>query len=402
MAAVEVAELDETLDAVRDRIGDVDGLVGHLRAMMRREVADVLSDRERGRPAVPEVLFDDVASGAVGDDRRAEIRRRGCVLVRGTFPVDEARRWDQELGDYLTTNHYLEQYAEREPERAASGVRIYGIYWSRPQIAVRQHERMGVVQSFLETFWAHESHGRRWFEQGRDAGYPDRIRRRAPGERSVGLGPHVDSDSGGGWRVAENHDVYRHVIEGNPEAFDPWDAAFRTSVPVAGVGVAATVFRPFQGWTALTDMHPSDGGLQLLPIPSAMAYGFVRGIADDLAARDAGEELRARRRIAVDDDLLPAMSAIPTVAPGDTIWWHGDLVHGVAEAANDTRWGNVIYVPSAPMCERNAAYAATVYERFVRGASPADFPPEDYEVNYLGRATVDDLNETGRRQMGLE
>ena len=36
------------------------------------------------------------------------------------------------------------------------------------------------------------------------------------------------------------------------------------------------------------------------------------------------------------------------------------------------------------------------------GASPSDFAPEDYEVDWVGRGTLDDLNSVGRKQLGLE
>ena len=43
------------------------------------------------------------------------------------------------------------------------------------------------------------------------------------------------------------------------------------------------------------------------------------------------------------------------------MWWHGDLIHGVGDGTNDERWGNVMYIPAAPWCAKNAAYAAAVW-----------------------------------------
>ena len=47
-----------------------------------------------------------------------------------------------------------------------------------------------------------------------------------------------------------------------------------------------SVFRTFQGWTALSDMQPDDGVLHVIPIPSAMAYVLLRALQDDVAADD--------------------------------------------------------------------------------------------------------------------
>ncbi|MGD3111860.1 YbiU family protein [Streptomyces sp. YGL11-2] len=46
-------------------------------------------------------------------------------------------------------------------------------------------------------------------------------------------------------------------------------------------------------------------------------------------------------------------------------------------------------------------YAADIREAFVTGSSPSDFPAEHHERNWTGRCTLDDLNETGRRGIGL-
>jgi len=60
-----------------------------------------------------------------------------------------------------------------------------------------------------------------------------------------------------------------------------------------------------------------------------------------------------------------------------------------------------MYIPASPHCAKNAAYARACAQAFLSGASPGDFAAEDYEVNWAGRATVDDLNRTGRAQLGL-
>src|SRR5690606_18674048 len=72
--------------------------------------------------------------------------------------------------------------------------------------------------------------------------------------------------------------------------------------------------------------------------------------------------------------LMRARAGIPTVQPGDSVWWHSDVIHGVASVEQQEGWGNVIYIPAAPMCAKNATYAKDVADRFRRGESPADFP----------------------------
>ena len=40
-------------------------------------------------------------------------------------------------------------------------------------------------------------------------------------------------------------------------------------------------------------------------------------------------------------------------------------------------------------------------KKFLEGKSPPDFAPEDYEINYKGRVTVNDLSELAKKQLGL-
>jgi hypothetical protein len=70
------------------------------------------------------------------------------------------------------------------------------------------------------------------------------------------------------------------------------------------------------------------------------------------------------------------------------VWWHGDLFHSVADASNGTRWGNVMYIGASPRCPRNDRYRDGALDRFVRGASPLDFPPEDVEVDAMAASSV--------------
>ncbi len=386
---------DPALLELLDRVGltraGVADLLAHTRDIVATEAAEAAAS------PVPTVRFDELEQ--VSGDIRDSIRRRGCVVVRGVFDRAEADGWDREVGDYLAANDFEHRYAERYPEAADTGPRIWGVYWSRPQVAARQHDRMATVRRFLNSFWSHESNGVTWFDPDHDIGYPDRLRRRRPGVTAKGLAAHSDSPSSGGWRIPENVDVFRHVLAGRPEQYDLWDAAHRTSIDVRSP-VSCTTFRTFQGWTALSEMRPSDGVLHLAGVPMAAAYLLVLGIAGELGLD--GEPTPAPPRARPDELVQSGLVPIPAVDPGDTVWWHGDIIHSVGDATNEQRWGNVMYIGSAPRCPRNDAYAPSMLERFVRGASPLDFPAEDFETDFVGRAGISDLSALGREQFGLE
>ena len=139
-----------------------------------------------------------------------------------------------------------------------------------------------------------------------------------------------------------------------------------------------SAFRTFQGWTALSDMAHDQGVLQTVPIPGAMAYLMLRPLLpdvpyDEMCGVTVDQVFPASDRW--HPLLMQALSGIPDVQAGDSVWWHCDMIHSVAPVTSQRGWGNVMYIPAAPWCPRNEEYAASVREAFVTGLSPADFQP---------------------------
>jgi hypothetical protein len=392
-------------DKLRTQLGDVAGAFAEVERLMREEVAEIVDNRASAWPVVE---FTDIASGTVSADVVAAIRKRGCAIVKGTFVRERAEDWDRELASYLDTNEFDKAYKYID-DGVFAGLKdgkpsIFPIYWSKPQMAAREDPNMVAVRGFLNGFWKHESEGRVWFDPTRDTAYPDRVRRRPPGSNSGGLSPHTDSGSIERWLLPAYQNVFRHVFSGSIAEYDPWDGAYRTDVNEFESTVMCSAFRTFQGWTALSDMAPTEGVLHVVPIPAAMAYLLLRALQDDVAADDLcgavnGQALPISERW--HPVLMPALTPIPPVEPGDTVWWHGDMIHSVGPVTDQKGWGNVMYIPASPYCEKNAAYAARCGQAFLAGASPSDFAGEDYEMNWVGRATVDDLSPVGRAQLGL-
>jgi hypothetical protein len=398
----------ETKAELRKRIGDYAGAFARAEAAVRAEVAEIVAQRERGEEIWPVLQLADIAAGTVPAHLVDKVRLRGCALVKNTFGRARAEAWDADLVAYLDRNDFAGTYRYVDDGifggLSASKPSIFPIYWSRPQLQAREDPNMVAVRGFLNSFWKHESQGRVWFDPTRDTAYPDRVRRREPGTDSAGLSAHTDSGSIERWLLPAYQQVFRHVFAGNPEAYDPWDGAYRTEVHEFESTVMCSAFRTFQGWTALSDMAPTEGVLHVVPIPSAMAYLLLRALQDDVADDDLcgaanGQALPISERW--HPVLMPALTPIPAVEPGDTVWWHGDMIHSVGAVRDQRGWGNVMYIPASPYCEKNAAYAAECGQAFLRGASPSDFAAENYETGWVGRPTVDDLSPTGRAQLGL-
>jgi hypothetical protein len=388
---------DELLERVQRSRDELAQLAIDLRLRITSVVEQIEARREAGDEVFPVVEFADLAAGTIAEAARQQIAATGCVVVRGTFSRDQALAWDAELAGYLDRNDFELRMLQKYPHHA-TGSGIWPVYWSLPQVQARQHPHMVTVRRFLNRFWHQGSRGP-WFDPDHDIGYADRVRRRRPGAVSAGLATHNDAPSSAGWRVPENQVVFEPLLQGGLDAYDPWNAANRTTVDPAST-VIASVFRTFQGWTALSHMQPGDGVLHVVPIPAAAGYRLVDGLACEAGAF-GNQPVPAPRRDRGDELLARALVPIPPVEPGDTVWWHGDLFHSVADAATDVRWGNVMYIGAAPRCPRNDAYRPSLYPRFVAGVSPIDFPDDAFEADFVGRATPHDLNATGRAQFGV-
>ena len=182
-------------------------------------------------------------------------------------------------------------------------------------------------------------------------------------------------------------------------------ARWRTATEEIPSPAVCSVFRTYQGWTALTPQGPGDGTLQLVPIAKGIMYLLLRPLLEDVPEEMlCGAEPGRALSMAAEwhPALAPAVSPIPLVEPGDTVWWHPDIVHAVEDEHRGKGYSNVIYIGAAPHCAKNAEYLARQKAAFLKGESAPDFAPENYEVRFDGRATTDDLTELGKRQMGIE
>jgi len=390
------SELEDAFVRIDDRI--------------RREADAIQSEAAKGRSPLPEIDFRAVRGGKVTDAQKDAVRKRGFAVIRGVYSRSQAEEWNDELGRYIEDNDY---FAKAEKKRGldnyfsqldAARPQIFGIYWSKPQVMARQGESIAEAKRFLNRLWDVEGPDGREFDPDHDYTYADRTRRRRPGDKTLGLSPHMDSGSYERWTDPAFQKIYAPVFAGRWEDYDPWKAAFRTRTKEYPSPAVCSMFRTFQGWTALTPQGPRDGTLQVVPISIGIAYMLLRALQADVPEDDfCGAE--PGRALSVKPDwhptLMKGLVSIPQMEPGDTVWWHPDTVHAVENEHAGTGYSNVIYIGASPRCEKNRFYAEKQSKAFLEGRSAPDFAAEDYEVDFRGRAGLSDLTEIGRAQMAL-
>lgn len=389
---------------------DVKAAFASVSDAMLREVDQIAAARDAGKSVIPELSYAAIADGTVSAATISDIRHRGCAVIRDVFDPAMVADWNDEIGDYVARNDYLAKAKEKAgldkyfTTLADSAPQIYGIYWSKPQVMARQDPAMAATKRFLNRLWDVAGPMGPEFDPDHDYAYADRTRRRAPGDTTLGLSPHMDSGSYERWLDPAYQRIYGSIFAGNWQDYDPWRATFRTQTREFASPAVCSMFRTFQGWTGLTTQGPADGTLSLLPVASSIAYFLLRALQDDVAADDLCGALPGRALGASPtwhSDILRGLTSIPVVGPGDTVWWHPDIIHAVANEHHGSDYANVIYIGASPVCAKNTAYVTKQRDAFLAGKSAPDFAAEDYEVDFSGRATVDDLTDLGRAQMGF-
>jgi len=394
---------------LRAEVPDLAGRFARLGEALNDEVSAIRSEMLSGH-AVPELAYADIAAGRVSPADVARIYRRGCAVIRGVYDPAQIAEWNDEVVRYIDEVGYLLRMKDKAgldkyfSALAAGRPQIFSLYWSKPQMQARQHPNLAATRAWLNRLWTFEKDGVRFFDPDRQFNYADRIRRREAGDSTLGLSPHSDGGSVERWCEPTFHYLYRDVLQGDPFAFNPFDADGRTQTKEIPSPAVCSAFRTFQGWTALTRQGPGDGTLKLVPIARTMPWMLLRALQPDVPEGDLCGAQPGRALGASEQwhpELLAGLVSIPEVQPGDTVWWHSDIIHAVENQHTGRGYSNVIYIGAAPWCDKNARFAERQAAAFLAGRSSPDFAPEDYELDFPGRATPADLSPLGLQQMGL-
>ena len=377
-----------------------------VRDFVARAVDVIQTDAAAGRPVVPEIRFQDVREGKVSNSIQDWVRRTGCAVVRDVIPRSVATDWFDELGEYLERNRYEQREVEKRgldqyfSALKAGKPQIFNVYWSKPQVRARQDENLARTRAFLNRLWHYEG----FFDPDRECTYADRVRRRQPGDKTLGLSPHMDAGTVERWIDPGYQRVYQQVFAGDWRHYDPFDGTYRLETQEIPSPAVCSMFRTYQGWTALTRQGPRDGTLRLIPIAQGISFVLLRALQDDVAENDLCGAAPGRALGVSPEwhsDLIGGMVSIPEVLPGDTVFWHTDVCHAVGDEHAGAEYASVIYIGSAPDCAKNRAYLPRQKEAFLSGRSAPDFAAMDFEVDFAGRATEADLTPLGREQMGF-
>ncbi len=376
---------------------------------IKREIVEIEILKNSSKSIIPEISFNEL--NLTNNKIIENIYKRGCLIIRDVFEDNKIENINKELEEYIDSNGYYEDQQKKAgldkyfSDLKSGKPQIYGLYWSKAQIEIRHSEEMAKVKKWLNNLWNFRNTEYTVFDPNKELSYADRLRRREPGDDTLGLSPHCDAGSIERWTDSFYQEIYKNIFSDNFEKYDPFDAKYRDKTKEFESPAVAHVFRTFQGWTALTEQGPNDGTLQLIPISKGIAYVLTRALQDDIPENElCGSKLG--RALSVNNDyhslLLRGLVSIPKMKPGDTVWWHPDVIHAVEDKHLGKNYSNVVYVGATPYCKKNLDYTKKQSKKFLEGKSPPDFAAEDYEINYKGRVKLEDLSSLAKKQLALE
>src|SRR6476619_4203753 len=106
------AAIREVKAALRARIAasgrSVEEVFAVLEKRIAAQVAEITAAKQRGETVWPVIDYVDIAAGTVSPEALEKLRRRGCLVVRGHFPREQALAWDQGIVDYVESNRFFE------------------------------------------------------------------------------------------------------------------------------------------------------------------------------------------------------------------------------------------------------------------------------------------------------
>ncbi|KAL4922115.1 hypothetical protein BDW62DRAFT_172959 [Aspergillus aurantiobrunneus] len=354
------------------------------------------------------------------------IKHRGVVVICNVLPSEEARSLQEELDQYLRENE------ENIGTRPKENPWLFDAFFSPVQHKVRTHPRSLQAQRFLDSLWTGYSPDNALPEP---LIYADMLRHRRPGGFSSTVQPHIDPGSLDRW-VDNNYRRFNEpLLTGSPFAFDPSDiqkhiAANQAKFPGRS---QSTVFRAFQGWTALSSFGEEFGRSSLAVYPNlrlAQAYVLLRPFfkppsgdqADSLdpsiwvldeSGSFPGAQKGLSQRVLTGTHphlrLEQTLTLTPRINPGDAVFWHSDVIHAVDPANNTDETSTVLYIPAVPLTRRNVLYLKKQKEALLANAqTPPDFTTRVGIVEEAGlqgwedHSTLIGDNLEGRQAYGLE
>lgn len=335
------------------------------------------------------------------------------MILRNVVSQEQASAWEAQLKDYVRRHPGVGGFPRERPAG-------WNIFWTKPQVEMRSHPSVMEAMRSVSRLW-HVSDPSQPIDVDSQVVYPDRIRIRYPTDdpEAFPLAPHLDSGATERWEDEEYRKNYAAIFQGNWQDWDGWAADYRVHAKpdLYQTGISCSAWRSLQGWLSLSHTNTGEGTLRLLPsLKASVAYIMLRPLFeneqfDDSRPTFPGSEpgntqffptTEHHPHLAIDEAII----GIPPVRPGDYVFWHCDLVHGVDQVHRGEVDSSVFYNACNPLTPYNVQSLVATRAAFERADVPLDFTrshkgEREYEHEDCGAKKENILSKPGLQAMGL-
>ncbi|CAB4063331.1 unnamed protein product [Lepeophtheirus salmonis] len=259
---------------------------------------------------IPEIQFQRLlhSDGQFPESIAHKIRKRGIIVIRNVVKQSEIQEEQSSLIEYIFSN---QSFDENDTQKLDT------ILWSKPQQRLRQNSNLQKTPITLV----------------------DGLRIRIPSKnKSVSNKKKmVSGQCIERWRDPAYHQVYRHLLHSQLDDYDPFEMDHRLNV---GKKHNIKTHYNFQAISRM-DRYESFEGRIVRNIPNKLFPGCLPG---------KPLELSPLYHPLLYNNMIP----IPALNPGDTVWWHEDLIYSESNDVETTE--SAIRLLTGPDCEINRHY----------------------------------------------
>ncbi|KAK0490689.1 hypothetical protein IW261DRAFT_1413180 [Armillaria novae-zelandiae] len=353
-----------------------------------------------GSEFIPQAKFSEFQS--LPADKIAEIRRKGCLVIKDIADDEQVIAWKNPLEDFISNNPDIDGFPPDDKQHTILNFAKAGrnLNWRHAPTP-----NMLAVSAWLNNLY-HAEAGQQLDDTSRN-----RL-------------DYVPTSCGNieRWEDPAFRSCFADIFSGQWRKHDPFALVGRVTAQNSLHGRPNYVLKrpPPKAlsnffWSVAVDPY-----LILRPFfrllvapdsqevwdPKSWVFGTCFKCPDfpGLVSQDG-----ARRGPLPTPELHPnllletTMISVPKVYPGDAVFWHGDLIHSVENEHTGRGDSAVMYIAAVPTTPLNQAYIERQKESFLKAVTPPDYPAQAKPENALvgfGKAG-DILNPSGRKAMGL-
>jgi len=132
----------------------------NIKKYIEKEIINIEELKKNNLNIIPEINLNDLESNS--EKFITEVKNRGCVVIRDVFEDSMMKKMNTELETYIEENNYYEDQKKKAnidnyfSDLKSGKPQIFGLYWSKTQVNIRQSLELEKVKKWLNHLWQYK------------------------------------------------------------------------------------------------------------------------------------------------------------------------------------------------------------------------------------------------------